>query len=218
MGAMKITQYFRLSFEVATRLFAAFAMIANVGCIIANHRESQSLADPENPYVKVIGEPITPRKNYDLRKELDIYFGCLPCRISAETTVLQNIITRSSKEKFFIWALREDGILVFGEGPDESMSHGVLATLNLSNPLATVGPMRKIYTGGEGYLNSQDNTLFISNKSGHYRPDFMRVNNKEIAKLFGGLVGQNIQLKFEDRTKRPPDTLTPSQPMLDEIY
>ena len=130
---------------------------------------------------------------------------------------MEKIISKSSKKEFFTWVLREDGQLVFGKGPDEFMSHGVLATLNLKDQKATQGPMGRAYAGGEGYLDQNAKSLFLSNKSGHYRPAFSRINNSAIAQLFSQLVGQRYVIRFNDETK-PPKPISGSDPASVSTY
>jgi hypothetical protein len=102
----------------------------------------------------------------------------------------------------FVWALRPDGRLVVGRGPDEKMSHGVLASIDIVDIALTKRETLPVLASGEGYIDPVQKTLVLNNKSGHYRPEFKRVHNTSIKRLFGALLPDTASnIRFVDQTK-----------------
>jgi len=200
--------------------FLAVASFFLGGCILQSQKRPADYlttmqSDPS--YDALIGEPLSPRKNYDIERELQVFFNCKTCLASADPASIKKIIEKSTKSNFFTWVLRSDGLLVLGEGPDEFMSHGVLATLNMKDQKSSKGPIGHAYAGGEGYLDRHSRALFLSNKSGHYRPEFSRVKNSVTISLFTPYVPKDWTIQFVDQTK-PPKPVPSIGPGSDEVY
>jgi hypothetical protein len=148
------------------------------------------------------GPELTPRKAYDLSLELKTYKECPACKISADPSHIETMIEGSRLGDHFVWALRPDGHLVVGRGPDEKMSHGVLGSINLVDESKTGSVTLSVLASGEGYIDPLHQKLVINNKSGHYRPEFHRVNNPTIKTLFSKLAPTSIKdVTFVDQTK-----------------
>jgi hypothetical protein len=148
------------------------------------------------------GDPLTPRKAYDLRAEIATFKGCSSCSISSDEEKIRSMIAGARQGDHFVWALRPDGRLVIGRGPDEKMSHGVLASRDLVDERLTKNETLPVLASGEGYVDLAQKKLVLNNKSGHYRPEFRRVDNPSIRRLFEALLPDTTTgLKFVDQTK-----------------
>lgn len=148
------------------------------------------------------GAPLTPRKTYDLKSEIATFNSCHDCSISADEEVIRSMIASARKGDHFVWALRPDGRLVVGRGPDEKMSHGVLASIDLIDIRNTKNETLSVFASGEGYVDPVQKLLILNNKSGHYRPEFKRVDNSSIRRVFGALLPSSTSgIKFVDQTK-----------------
>ena len=145
------------------------------------------------------GAALTPRKAYDLAAEFQTFKSCASCRISDDPTTIREMIAGARQGDHFVWALRPTGELVVGRGPDELMSHGVLASINLTDVARSPKETLSVLAAGEGYLDPSLGILKLNNKSGHFRPEFSRVANPSITRLFGRLSPAKIE--FVDQTK-----------------
>lgn len=148
------------------------------------------------------GPALTPRKSYDLEAELTRYKDCRDCRISSERAEIKQMILEAREGDHFVWALRPDGRLVVGRGPDEKMSHGVLASIDLVDDRKTGRQTLNVLASGEGYMDPKQGRLYLNNKSGHYRPEFHRVNNPSMKRIFSMVTAKPIKdISFLDQTK-----------------
>jgi hypothetical protein len=145
---------------------------------------------------------LPPRKPYDLTAEIATFKSCTTCSISADENTIRRMIAGARQGDHFVWALRPDGRLVVGRGPDEKMSHGVLASIDLLHVDQTGRETLPALASGEGYVDPIQKALLLNNKSGHYRPEFKRVNNPSIRRLFEALLPSSAsEIKFVDQTK-----------------
>jgi hypothetical protein len=148
------------------------------------------------------GSPLTPRKSYDLKSEIATFNSCHSCSISSDEDMIRSMIASARVGDHFVWALRPDGRLVVGRGPDDKMSHGVLASIDLADIRDTKNETLSVLSSGEGYFDPAQKILILNNKSGHYRPEFKRVDNPSIRRVFGALTPSGISgIKFVDQTK-----------------
>ena len=148
------------------------------------------------------GAPLTPRKDYDLQAELSKYLSCLTCQYSTDPIQMRMMMTASRKDDIFIWILRPDGTFVVSKGPDDQMTHGVIASLNVESPELTQAPMGSALVGGEGWFDPSTQTLFINNKSGHYRPEYARLNNPSMQRIIKDIGSLDfLEINFVDATK-----------------
>jgi hypothetical protein len=125
----------------------------------------------------------------------------LECLITSDQAVQSKLILATIAPKLFIWVVRPSGQLVVGSGPDEKITHGLLASVDLANTDLAVPPMGSIYAGGEGFYESTTNTLYLNNKSGHYRPEYSRITNPRVLDLFQSVVQTPVLIKTIDQTK-----------------
>ncbi len=202
---------------MAFRLHFMAGFLGLVGCtnLTSNPFVSRPMPSPtlghEGPLVigkhhDFIGfsSVLTPRKNYDLMAEMAAFRACKKsreCLITNDRALQLKVMIGTKAPQFFIWVIRPSGQLIIGSGPDEKISHGVLASVDLTDTDLAVEPMGNIYAGGEGYYEPATNTLYLNNKSGHYRPEYIRIANPVVLDLFQSVLQNRVIIKTIDQTK-----------------
>ena len=175
---------------------------AGVSCPLARNTAAERLHVLNLIHPEDFGSPLTPRKAYDLNAELSKYLACFKCEFSTDPSQIRMMMSASRQDDIFIWALRPDGTFIVSKGPEDQMTHGVIASLDVEHPELTKPPMGTALVGGEGWFDPSTQTLYVNNKSGHYRPEFSRLNNASMRKVLQDIGSLDfLDIKFVDATK-----------------